>query len=321
MDKALMRQLSQITQEEQQILAGRGIDMAVYGGAPGTVKGEHMLAGKRIDIRAHTRFAVFPRHRHDFVEMMYVCTGSVTHRLGAREITVNAGELLFLGRNTYHEILPAGEGDIAVNFIVKPSFFSTAFDMMDEQNVLSEFIITSLAGEGAADEYLHFPATHVLPVQNLVENLVWALCHAHVAETSEKINEVTMGLLCLQLLRMAHDAATGGGAPRSLALCALQYIDAHCADATLRQFAQENRLTEYTASRIIKAQLGTNFRALLMEKRFASALRLLRTTVLPVSAVIAQVGYENTSYFYRTFAARYGCTPQEYREKKAESNK
>lgn len=318
MDAKLMERMSQITEEEQYILNGHEIDMTVYSDAHKNEVDAIKLLGKDrlITIRAHTRFAGFPKHRHDFVEIMYVCSGSVTHVVGGQRITVKAGELLFLGRNTWHELLPAGKNDIAVNFLIRPAFFYTAFDMMDEQNVLSDFIIASLAGEGSANEYLYFAVADVLPVQNLVENLVYSLYHAE--EAGIKTNEVTMGLLFLHLMRFASRAQTGGGAPRALALQALEYINEYYVNATLRQFAGQNAMPEYTASRIIKSQLGFSFQQLLQEKRFSVAQHLLRTTNLPVTAIISLVGYENTSYFHRAFQKKYGMSPQAYRRSKSD---
>lgn len=313
MNPNLLKQLSQISGEEQKILNGNGIDMSVYSDAhKNAVDADKLLGDARlISIRAHTRFAAFPRHRHDFVEIMYVCKGCVTHLVGGQNITVRAGELLFLGRNTWHEILPAGKDDIAVNFLIRPAFFHTAFDMMDEQNVLSDFIITSLAGEGTANEYLYFAVADVTPIQNLVENMVYSLCH--VEEASERTNEITMGLLFMHLMRFTALAKTGGGEPRTLALRALCYIDENYLNATLRQFANQNSVPEYTASRIIKKQLDMSFQQLLQEKRFSVAQHLLRTTKLPVTEIIALIGYENTSYFYRVFQKKYGKSPQQYR--------
>jgi AraC family L-rhamnose operon regulatory protein RhaS len=313
MDKKLMKWLSKVNAEEQNILNGHEIDMTMYSDEhKNAVDAAKMLGDARlITIRSHTRFASFPNHRHDFIEIMYVCNGAVTHVVGEQKITVQAGELLFLGRNTWHEILPSGKEDIAVNFLIRPVFFHTAFDMMDEQNILSDFIINSLAGEGTANEYLHFAVADVLPVQNLVENLIYSLCYAE--EASEKINEVTMGLLFLRLMRITSRAETAGGAPRALALHALGYIDENYLSATLRQFAMKNGLPEYTASRVIKGQLGMSFQQLLLEKRFSVAQQLLRTTKLPVTDIISLVGYENTSYFHRAFQKKYGMSPQQYR--------
>ena len=313
MDIKLLNELSQISEEEQNILNGYGVDMNVYSDAHKNMVDAKKLLGETslISIRAHTRFAAFPRHRHDFVEIMYVCKGAITHVVGGKKITVNTGELLFLGRNTWHEIMPAGKDDIAVNFLVRPAFFHTAFDMMDEQNILSDFIINSLAGEGTADEYLYFAVADVLPVQNLVENLVYALCHRE--EARGKTNEVTMGLLFLYLMHFAARAETGGGAPRALALRALGFIDENYINATLYQFSAQNDVPAYTASRIIKKQLGMSFQQLLQEKRFTVAQQLLRATKLPVTEIIALVGYDNTSHFHSTFQKKFGMSPQQYR--------
>ena len=38
---------------------------------------------------------------------------------------------------------------------------------------------------------------------------------------------------------------------------------------------------------------------------------------LNIQQIIAQVGYENTSYFYRLFHERYGLSPREYRQVRA----
>ncbi len=314
MDAALLRLLSEITEEEQKILDGSSLDMGLYSDdRRDAVEAAKVVGDARpISIRSHTRFTAFPRHRHDFVEIMYVCQGEITHLVGGKAIHVRAGELIFFGRNTWHEILPAGKKDIGVNFIVRPAFFRTAFDMMEEQNILSDFIIASLAGEGAADEYLYFSVADKLPVQNLVENLVYSLCHPD--DAGMRLNEVTMGLLFLYLMRLTDCAQTGGDAPRALALRALRYIDESYGAATLRQFARDNGVPEYTASRVVKGQLGSSFQQLLQDKRFAAARQLLRGSSLSVAEIIAAVGYENTSYFYRVFRERTGMSPQEYRK-------
>lgn len=56
-----------------------------------------------------------------------MCQGTTTHILNGSKVILEAGDLLFLNQNAEQEILPAGEQDIAVNFIVLPEFFDTAF--------------------------------------------------------------------------------------------------------------------------------------------------------------------------------------------------
>ena len=45
----------------------------------------------------------------------------------------------------------------------------------------------------------------------------------------------------------------------------------------------------------------------------SKAVELMCDTDLPISDVIAAVGYENNSYFHRVFKERYGVTPRAFR--------
>ena len=55
------------------------------------------------------------------------------HVVDGRELKLKEGELLFLNQHAVQEIQPAGQDDIAVNFIILPEFFDTAFRMMGEE--------------------------------------------------------------------------------------------------------------------------------------------------------------------------------------------
>ena len=57
--------------------------------------------------------------------MIYMCSGQTTHIVNDKTIVLSEGEILLLSQNSVQEILPAGENDIAVNFIILPEFFST----------------------------------------------------------------------------------------------------------------------------------------------------------------------------------------------------
>ena len=146
-----MRRLRVITPEEQRILDGGAVDKAAYTArAVFTVDSEKLLErGRLISVRAHTRFAPFPRHAHSYIEIMYMCSGKTVHRInGGEPITVHAGELLFLGRGASHEIERAEYEDIAVNFIVLPQFFDTALERIGADNALGRLIANSISRAG-----------------------------------------------------------------------------------------------------------------------------------------------------------------------------
>ena len=125
-DQRIIKQLHTITEEEQAILDGRAtIDRGLYmTGNRDVINSQKLLSdGKLISLRTHTRFIHFPEHTHDYVEVVYMCSGSTTHIVNGKTIRLNQGELLFLGQSARQEICRAEENDIAVNLVVLPEFF------------------------------------------------------------------------------------------------------------------------------------------------------------------------------------------------------
>lgn len=60
--------------------------------------------------------------------------------------------------------------------------------------------------------------------------------------------------------------------------------------------------------------MGTSFIEYLNEYRLTMASRLLISSESSILAIAEEVGYENLSYFNRTFKKRFGMTPRDYRK-------
>ena len=321
MNQQLIAQLSVITEEEQAILSGRSeIDATLYSAqhSPMVIDSGKMLEhGKLIRIRPHTRFVHFPKHRHNFVEVIYMCQGQTTHIIDGNQVLLRAGELLFLNQNAVQEILPAGRNDIAVNFIVLPEFCDTAFRMMgEEENNLRDFLISCLRQENRFGNYLHFQVADVLPVQNLIENMVWTLLNNQPDKRS--INQITMGLLFLQLTHCTERIQSASQSPtQQLILQVLRYIDENYREGELTELAAILGYDVPWLSRAIKRLLGRTYKELLQIKRLNQAAFLLQNTRLPITDICAAVGYDNTSYFHRIFREYYHQTPGDYRRSPA----
>ena len=316
MNEEIIRQLSVITDEEQKILSGqKDINKTIY-----TEKKEMVIdcdkllqKGKLIQVRPHTRFVHFPKHRHNYIEVIYMCKGSTVHIVDGNRVVLQEGDLLFLNQNAVQEILPAGEEDIAVNFIILPQFFDTAFEMIGaDDNLLRDFLVGSLCRNNQAVSYLYFHVAEVLPIQNLVENMVWSVLHNTLNKRSS--NQITMGLLILQLLNYMDKMETGEKqVDQEFVISVLNYIETKYKDGSLSELSELMGYDLYWMSREIKKKTGKTYKELLQTKRMNQAAYMLANTKIPVSEIIQMVGYDNSSYFYRKFKERYGVSPKEFR--------
>ena len=316
MQLALLDHLKKITEEEQKILDGvEYVDRDLYTSRGDfTVDSAKMLSeGKLIAVRTHTRFIHFPAHRHNFIEVLYVCQGQLTNVIGGREVVIRKGELLFLNQFTRHEILPAGKDDIAINFMILPEFFDVAYTMAGNNNVLADFLVNVLRQDEERGEYLHFRVSEVLQIQNLLENMIYSLVTGNGDQN--RINQTTMGLIFLYLLESVQyvEMRVPNQYENMISMTTLDYIEQQYRTATLTELCAKLNLPMHVLSKMIKKNTGFNFKELLQRKRLNKAVELMCETDLPVSDIIAAVGYENGSYFHRVFKERYHMTPRAFR--------
>ena len=313
-NKELMDILAPITKEEQAILDGRhDIDADIYMDAgSSTINSKKLLsAGKLITVRPHTRFVHFPKHSHNFIEVIYMCSGTTTHIINGNKLVLKEGELLFLGQNANQEILPAGINDIAVNFIVLPEFFDVSLVMLkDEETPLRAFIINSLKSNNSNSSYMHFKVADVLPIQNLVENLIWTLIKG--TSNKRKINSFTMGLIFLQLMDYTDRLVLYDKEEQTI-LKVLKYADENYRDGSLTELASSLHYDFSWLSREIKRKTGKTYTEIVQEKRLSQASFLLTNTDMNISDIANQVGYDNVSYFHRLFKKRFNMSPYKYK--------
>lgn len=318
MNSDLLDKLIPITEEEHAILNGqKNIQKSLY-----TEKEEFVIdsrklleRGQLIEIRPHTRFCHFPKHRHNYVEMIYMCSGTTTHIINGKEkIVLNAGDILFLNQYATQEILPATEKDIAVNFIILPEFFDRSISMIERENVLWDFLISTLSQNTSLMSYLHFQAREILPVQNLLENMIWTLIEKK--KNTNTINQVTMGLLFMNLSSFSIPVVQeqANSYEKNLIFEILKYIESNYKAGTLTEISGMVNLPTYYVSRLLKKYTQNTFKELLQQRKLQQAVYFLTQTTLSIDAIIDAIGYNNSSFFYRTFREKYHCSPKEYRE-------
>lgn len=314
----LLHYLKQITEEEKLILDGaQKVDKDIYSDETDFVIDNKKITKNRtvISIRPHTRFIDFPTHKHNYIEVVYVCQGKITHIIDGNEIILKEGELLFLNQHSKHSIKKASIDDIAVNFIILPEFFDVAFSIMNKNNVIAEFLVGTLRQDTNKGEYLLLKVSEILPIQNLIENMCYSLINNKLSD--EYSNQITMGLLFTYLAPNinAIENVKKKKFKEILVDAVVTYIYTNYKNATLTEISNELRQSIPYLSRLVKKETDRTFTDLLQSRRFYRAIELLEETDLAINDIIYTVGYENSSYFYRRFKEKYNITPNEYRVK------
>ena len=244
MRKQLLQELKLISEEEKKYQSGQGnIEKQLYAkDSISEIDRELLLErGRLVTVRPHSRFVEFPEHRHNYVEMMYVVQGNITHIIEGKELTLHKGDVLMLNQQVRHAIRRAEYEDIGINFIALPEFFEIPLSMLHEKNVLAEFIVGAFRQKDPVSHYLLFQLQEDPQVENLMENMIVSMLHEHANE--DAINQYSMGLVFLYLLNHLENLSHNSSMDykETVVQAVLRYINSDCKNANLTKIAADTQ--------------------------------------------------------------------------------
>ena len=318
MREDVLSRLSQINDEERKILDGEAaVNKKLYTAvSKDFIVNSHRLMqdGEQIALRRHTRFAEFPSHGHNYVEMTYVCSGEVTHIIKHREVKMRAGDALLLNRHTQHSVKKTGKNDIAINVMLATECFHSLASVLSISSPLSSFMAENIRSNGEA-EYMLFSTEGVPPLENLFENLAYAMVGNDFTSVDTVKNTVALILRYFSELPECTITSARHRSDAELLQARIEdYLRTDFRTATLSELAAKLNLSVPYLSKRVRELCGMTFSRLLQEERFKEAIRLLDETDLPIGDIIIAVGYENTSFFHNQFRERYHCSPFRWRK-------
>lgn len=320
MEQDLLQDLLQITEEEKMIFEQSKVSKELYtSNSTFIIESEKFLSkDKMIMVRKHTRFVDFPLHKHDYIEVNYVYNGELTQTVGGKSITLKKGELILLNQHIKHEIKACTIDDIVINFIIRPEFFDFIFSYLSSEHIVSDFLLGSLYNNTQNGQFLYFKVSEVEDIQELIGKIINEIMYP--STLSESAIKLYMGLFMIELIKNSAkvERMEEASINHYLVVESLKYIEKRFKDASLYELADHLNQSHYGLSKTIKKATSRTFKDLLQERRLEKAKELLSGTDIPIALIVEQVGYDNISYFYRIFKAKYGQTPKEFRNDKIE---
>ena len=317
MEQYILERLSRESEEEIGIKEGELLNRKIYSSGEDFVINEARLFGGKsgISVRTHTRYTDFPTHKHNYIEMMIVLSGSITHRVEDESIRLSKGEILILNKHISHSVDRSGESDIGVNIIMSDGFIGSV------AAELSGTVFSSLIKENQKERgepmYLCFTTGGRKYIDNVIENLLFEL----TSESPEiTVMTKTVSLLLHYLSIENAELLLSGSLPKDKdskrRLEIISYVKNNYRTASLEELGERLYLTPPYLSKITKEYFGKSFKELVVDERMERAREMFLGSALSVGDVIRSVGYENESYFHREFKKRYGTTPLSLRRRK-----
>ena len=267
-------------------------------------------------------------HRHNFYEFMYVIDGSIYQNIENSMHLYTAGSCCLMNKNIhhrevydeYHRIVFLKISDDLISYILSaPPLKSSGRSLRYE--TISAFLGSD---PGSADSsnrsYIDFIPSCNDPescgsIYDCLERINEELQLKDKASVHKIIFYLTQILdtLCDESLYSTTPIQVGTEAQREL----FEEISAYIRQKKGRTSRSDlENVFNYSGDyiyRIIGKYTGLSISEYCMQVRLENAACLLRETNLSVQQICAELGFTNTTQFYKAFKDRYDMTPKKYR--------
>ena len=251
-------------------------------------------------------------HTHDFIELVYVVSGSAIEVVNGEEYSVKQGDVIFINCGGLHSFRPSDHlvyynvcflPDLMANSIITPDnafpiLLFTAFNEMRGET--ESGLITFKAQERKTIEALF--EMMLLEQQEKKKN--WNI-----------IMESCLNIIITRMLRKTQ-ICEGEISFDSTWSELLEFIDTNLdSDLSLSMLARKCFYNPSYFSRVFKEKFGVSPITYINQKRVGYAAELLRSTDVLVNEICHRCGFADRSSFYRIFTKYIGVAPSEYRKK------
>lgn len=260
-----------------------------------------------------------PVHKHEFIELVYILSGSGTQRVDNNEYTVSKGNMLFINYNQSHSFA-ADRELIYVNLLMKPEFMSK--ELINSENIYEIFSLAVFGGFDISDKkepIVKFSGKEILIMEHIIENCICEFDnkqHGYIT-----ILQSYMQIIFTMIMRNMQRKSEHIGYIKPIMSEIIKYIDENYFEKlTLKTLADKCFYNPAYFSRIFKECYGRTVTAYIRETRISKAVAMLENTNSAIDEIITAVGYNDIPLFYKHFKEYTGTTPVALRKNKINNN-
>ncbi|MBQ8894428.1 MAG: AraC family transcriptional regulator [Clostridia bacterium] len=273
---------------------------------------EFMTHSKNLHIFKCTSDKAETLHTHEFIELVYVLSGSMTQIMDNRQYEVRHGDILFMNYGCTHAFSAENRCSY-VNILFSP-------ELMGEEIVTpaNAFCLLSLAAFNEMRSDANFgKLTFFGSERKEIEDIILAMLKEYKEKQSawETVVGNYLNTLIVKMLRktqMGMEQVEIDGMWQELS----EYIDQNLdSRLTLSSLAQKCFYNPSYFSRVFKEKFGVSLTEYITRKRLNYAIELLSGTDLSLDEISSRAGFSDRNSFYHAFSHYLNSTPTTYRKK------
>lgn len=259
---------------------------------------DFIRADRNIEIEKLLRYVHIPVHKHDFMELVFVFSGTCIHTVEGQSFQQGAGTFTIVNSYTKHELV-ASPDCLCLTIKVRIDTFR-------------DFHIPNLP-------LLAVPVSFNCGDDTFMRDMLLTIYEQQTNEAC--YHDEIMSLLlqsvliyCMQNFRDTVKFLYAGTKLEGRMLEITNYMFENYQNVTLRGLARHFGYSEPYLCKLFREETDTTFTKILRKFKLEQAKKLLQTTDKRLNEICDTVGYSDTTQFIRDFKQQYGNTPAKYRK-------
>ena len=270
----------------------------------------------QVHVSIHQRYSYPVLHNHDYIEIVYIASGSCVNMFDSTSFPMNAGNVCILAPNSHHAISCTNDESCILNMMINRRFFDKRFlNLLRGGKLLAEYL-EDILFERDTSPYVLFTTGEDPCLSGLAQAMITEI------ESRKYAYEYSLSLLIGQfLLQIVREYETSaivpgrcGNTQNDLIIGILSYLSVHYNHISLAETAQYFGYSPAYLSRVIREQTGKTFNSIIAQKQVEQALLLMNAGNLNLTKIAQEIGCFDTSHFNKKFKAVYGISPKAYIE-------
>lgn len=255
-----------------------------------------------------------PWHWHDELEAAVITSGQAIVTAGNEKYIIGPGEGFFINSGVLHGAWDVDDSGCRFHSLVfHPRLVGGSLDSVFYQN----YILPLTENRVLEGLHLRPDVTWQKVMLDAIEES-WQLCVREFAGYEFAVREALSRLvfqLCARLPTAQIRPGSKANRSAERIKIMLQYIHTHFPDEiTTAHIARSATVSESECLRCFRATIGTTPIQYLKQYRIQKAAQLLLGSQEKVADIGAQCGFQDTSYFTKSFREAKGVTPSQFRK-------
>lgn len=256
------------------------------------VVNQKILSHHSIYLSKHNRFAPYPLHSHEFVEINYMLKGNCDELVEGEHIHLTQGDVLMMDIGCHHCIDQLDKNDLMINLIFNNKNISLQNENKQKFIIFPKNEDITNTMDDIINEYYSGSIYRGLIIDNYF-NILLAKIIRNYPMIEKKVYGNQSRLLVDLLTEISNDYQ----------------------NVSLSKLADRYGYTKPYLSNLIKKLTGHTFIELRTKKRLEQAQYLLTSSNYSIAKICELVGIHNQNSFYTKFKQQYQMMPSDYRKK------